>query len=109
MEKYRKSVLGCKENRRYETGIQKLFSEVIDRGKGFLRHPSSIDDFPATSHCFIIIIYLFSPINHEAKWAGSDATARPHVISFSNGCALNPQTEALENVSRVIIYYLNME
>ena len=32
----------------------------------------------------------------------------PHVISFSNGCALIPQPEALENVSRVIIHYLKM-
>ena len=38
-----------------------------------------------------------------------DVTARPHVISFSNGCTLIPQPEALENVSRVIIHYLNMK
>ena len=33
--------------------------------KDFFRHPSSIDNFPATSHCFAIIIYLISPINRE--------------------------------------------
>ena len=56
------------------------FSEVGDRGKGFLIHPSSIDDFPATSHCFAIIIHLISPIKLQfnadllsgAKWAVSD-------------------------------------
>ena len=72
---YSKTVLGCKENRRYEMVVQKivfrgrtrwlskkLFSEVVDRGKGY---PSSIDNFLATSHCFAIIIYLISPINRE--------------------------------------------
>ena len=29
------------------------------------------------------------------------------MISFSNGCALVPQPEALENVGRVIIHYSN--
>ena len=52
---YSKTVLGCKENCRYEMDVQ----------KDFLRHPSSIDDLPATSHCFAIIIYLISPINRE--------------------------------------------
>ena len=45
---YSKTVLGCKENRRYEMGVQKIV---------FLRHSSSIHDFPATSHCFAIIIF----------------------------------------------------
>ena len=31
------------------------------------------------------------------------------MISFSNGCALIPQPEALENVSRVIIHYSYMK
>ena len=31
----------------------------------FLRHPSSIDDVPAPSHCFAIIIYLISHLNCE--------------------------------------------
>ena len=44
-----------------------------------------------------------------AKWAGSDVTACLHMISFSNGCALIPQPEALENVFRAIIHYLNMK
>ena len=53
---YSKIVLGCKENRRYEIGVKK---------KDFFRHPSSINNFLATSHCFAIIIYLISPINRE--------------------------------------------
>ena len=57
---YSKTVLGCKENRRYEMGVLK----IVFRGR---RHPSSIDDFPATSHCSAIIMYLISPINRELK------------------------------------------
>ena len=63
---YRKTVLSCKENCRYEMGVQKIvFRGRRLRKRIFLRHPSSIDDIPATSHCFAIIIYLISPINHE--------------------------------------------
>ena len=52
-----KTVLGCKENRRYEMGVKRIVFQEQD----FLRHPSSINVFPATSHCFAIIIYLISP------------------------------------------------
>ena len=52
--------------------------------KDFLRHPSSIDDVPATSHCFAIIIYLiFLPINRElmpiyrAEQSGQDQMLLP--------------------------------
>ena len=48
---------------------------------------------------------------HRAEQSGPDqidVTARPHMISFSNGCALITQPEALENVSKGIIHYLNM-
>ena len=63
---YSKTVLGYKENRRYEMGVQKIvFPRLQTEEKDFLRHPSSINDFPATSHCFAIIIYLISPINRD--------------------------------------------
>ena len=58
-------------------------SKVVDRGKGFFRHPSSIDDFPATSHCFAIIIYLISLINcklmliYRAEQSGPDQMLLP--------------------------------
>ena len=51
--------------------------------KDFLRQPSSINDFPATSHCFAIIIYLISPINrklmviYRAEQSGPDQTLLP--------------------------------
>ena len=63
---------------------------------------ASMHMFLATS--FAIIIYLISPINRELM----PINARPHMISFANGRALIPQSEALENVSRVIIHYSNM-
>ena len=93
------------------------FPRLYTEEKDFLRHPSSIDDFPATSHCFATIIYLISPINRElmpiyqSEQSGPDQILLPvsHMISFSNGCALIPQPEALENVSRVIIHYSNMK
>ena len=40
--------------------------------------------------------------------ARSDVTANPSVLSFSNGCALILEPEALENVCMMIIHYLNM-
>ena len=78
-----------------------------------------MNDFPATSHCFAIIIYLISPIKrklmviYRAEQSGPDHMLLPALfsngcLSFSNGCALIPQPEALENVYRVIIHYLNM-
>ena len=51
--------------------------------KDFFRHPSSINDFPGTSHCFAIIIYLISPINQElmaiyrAEQSGPDQMLLP--------------------------------
>ena len=69
--------IGCNENRRYEMGVQK---------KDFFRHPLSIDDFPATSHCFAIIMYLISPINRElmliyrAEQSGPDQMLLPAPI-----------------------------
>ena len=35
MNQYSEIVLGCKENRQYEMDVKKLFSEIVDRGKGF--------------------------------------------------------------------------
>ena len=66
LQKYSKTVLGCKEHRRYEMGVKKIvFRGRRPRKRIFWDNPSSIDDVPATSHCFAIIIYLISPINHE--------------------------------------------
>ena len=50
MQYYTKTVVGCKENRRYEMGVKKI---VI-----FLDTHQVLTFFLATSHCFAIIIYL---------------------------------------------------
>ena len=72
------------------------------RDGDFLRHQSSIDDFPETSHYFAIIIYLNSPINHELKPTYRAEQSGPDQM------LLPAQPEALENVCRVIMHYLNM-
>ena len=84
LQSYSKTVLGCKEHRRYEMGVQKIvFRGHRPRKRIFLRHPSSTDGVPATSHCFAIIIYLISPINHElmpiyrAEQSGPDQMLLP--------------------------------
>ena len=43
---------------------------------------------------------------YRAEQSGPDQIL---LISFSNGCALIPQPEALGNVSWIIILYLNMK
>ena len=85
-------MLCCKENCRYEMGVQK----IVFRGHNYY--------IPYFTHKSQINGDLLS----WAKWAGSDVTARPHMISFSNGCALIPQPKALGNVSRVIVHYFDM-
>ena len=95
----------------------KLFSEVVDRGEGFFETPIEYRRFSGnlTLFCFYYIPYfphksrINANLSSWAKWAGSDVTACPHMISFSNGCALIPQPEGLGNVSRVIIHYFNMK
>ena len=100
---YSKTVLRCKENCRYEMSVKK----IVFRGRN-QRFSGNL-----TLFCYYYIPHFTykSRINgdllSEAKWAGSDVTARLHVISFSNTCELIPQPEVLENVSRVIIHYLN--
>ena len=80
-------MLGCKENLQYEMGVKKnCFPRLKTEEKDFLRHPSRIDDFPATSHCFAIIIYLISPISRElmpiyrAEQSGPDQMLLPAPI-----------------------------
>ena len=93
------------------------FSDVVDPGKGFFETPIEYRQFSSnlTLFCYYYIPYfthksrINTNLSSQAKWAGSDVTACPHMISFSNGCALIPQPEALENVSRVIIHYSNMK
>ena len=87
VEYYSKTVLGCKENRRYEMGVQKIVFRGCRPRKGiFFRHQSSINNFLATSHCFAIIIYLISPINRElmpiyrAEQSGPDQMLLPAPI-----------------------------
>ena len=85
--------------------------------RGFFETPIKYRRFSSnlTLFCYYYISYFThkSRINADlsswAKWARSDVTALPHMIRFSNGCALIPQPEALENVSRVIIHYSNMK
>ena len=79
-------LLGCKENRRYEWVSKKSLSEVKTEEKDFFRHPSSINDFPATSRCFAIIIYLISPTNcelmaiYQAEQSGPDQMLLPTLM-----------------------------
>ena len=78
---------------------KELISEVGDRGKGFLGHPSNIDDVPIKliQFCYYHIIYRFMSTRLLN-------IARPNMLNFSNGCALIPQSVALENVCRMIIH-----
>ena len=52
---------------------------------------------------------IYTHKTEQTKVAGSDVTARPNVLNFSDGCALILQPELLEYVCRMIIHYLNMK
>ena len=116
-QEYSKTVLGCKENCRYEMSVQKIVFRGHRQSKRIFETPIEYRIFSGklTLFCYYYLPYfthklrINADLSSLAKWAGSDVTARPHTISFSNGCAIIPQPEPLENVSRVIINYLNMK
>ena len=77
--------LSCRANR--DGCPNNPFPRSTTSENDFLRHPLSINDFPATSHCFAIIIYLISPINcelmviYQAEQSGPDQMLLPTLTS----------------------------